>query len=249
MPGDKVIGDSFQPFLFEVWRWLPHMPRHCENTLRGTVKCRANSTTTAIIAVRQVKPYTTDPQCNRVSKVQLSDLTTSLDLSLKKGVSIKNLYFLFLSFRCCVGLSDFKRGFLFQQGGYTPVHIASLHKHEMIVHLLVHTYGADASLRDYSGKRADQYPDNYVRVVAGHKTLERRPLKQRPPEKETTTTSSNSFMRIGSLNLRKARKSTVFASVRGGSRNRNSLGELRFGNHASIRKKLHKSMPPFEKKR
>ncbi|GBO44210.1 hypothetical protein AVEN_6527-1, partial [Araneus ventricosus] len=61
--------------------------------------------------------------------------------------------------------------------GYTPVHIASLHKHEMIVHLLVHTYGADASLRDYSGKRADQYPDNYVRVVAGHKTIERRPLK------------------------------------------------------------------------
>ncbi|GBN71497.1 hypothetical protein AVEN_33693-1 [Araneus ventricosus] len=26
MPGDEVIGDSFQPFLFEVWNWLPHMP-------------------------------------------------------------------------------------------------------------------------------------------------------------------------------------------------------------------------------
>ncbi|GBO04888.1 hypothetical protein AVEN_233888-1 [Araneus ventricosus] len=57
MPGDEVIGDSFRPFLFEVWHWLPHMPRHCENTLRGIVKCRANSTTTAIIAVRQVKPF------------------------------------------------------------------------------------------------------------------------------------------------------------------------------------------------
>ncbi|GBM72492.1 hypothetical protein AVEN_218119-1 [Araneus ventricosus] len=57
MPGDEVIGDSFQPFLFEVWRWLPHMPRHCVNTLRGIVKCRANSTTTAIIVVRQVKPF------------------------------------------------------------------------------------------------------------------------------------------------------------------------------------------------
>ncbi|GBN69070.1 hypothetical protein AVEN_70798-1 [Araneus ventricosus] len=51
MPGDEVIGDSFQQFLFEVWRWLPHMPRHCVNTLRGIVKCRANATTTAIIAV------------------------------------------------------------------------------------------------------------------------------------------------------------------------------------------------------
>ncbi|GBO18781.1 hypothetical protein AVEN_245216-1 [Araneus ventricosus] len=28
-------GDSFQPFLFEVWRWIPHMPRHFVNTLRG----------------------------------------------------------------------------------------------------------------------------------------------------------------------------------------------------------------------
>ncbi|GBM41116.1 hypothetical protein AVEN_63307-1 [Araneus ventricosus] len=57
MPGDEVIGDSFQPLLFEIWHWLPHMSRHCENTLRGIVKCRANSTTTAIIAVRQVKPF------------------------------------------------------------------------------------------------------------------------------------------------------------------------------------------------
>ncbi|GBO14598.1 hypothetical protein AVEN_60041-1 [Araneus ventricosus] len=57
MPGDEVIGNPFQPFLFEVWRWLPHMPRHCVNTLCGIVKCRTNSTTTAIIAVRQVKPF------------------------------------------------------------------------------------------------------------------------------------------------------------------------------------------------
>ncbi|GBN24718.1 hypothetical protein AVEN_218140-1, partial [Araneus ventricosus] len=57
MPGDEVIGDSFQPFLFEVWSWLPYMPRQCINALRGIVKFRANSTTTAIIAVRQVKPF------------------------------------------------------------------------------------------------------------------------------------------------------------------------------------------------
>ncbi|GBM85934.1 hypothetical protein AVEN_97554-1 [Araneus ventricosus] len=33
------------------------MPRHCINRLRGIVKCRANSTATAVIAVRQVKPF------------------------------------------------------------------------------------------------------------------------------------------------------------------------------------------------
>ncbi|GBM74104.1 hypothetical protein AVEN_95116-1 [Araneus ventricosus] len=57
MPRDEVIGDSFQPFLFEVWSWLPHMPRYCVDALRGIVKCRANSTTAAKIAVRQVKPF------------------------------------------------------------------------------------------------------------------------------------------------------------------------------------------------
>ncbi|GBN26196.1 hypothetical protein AVEN_168998-1 [Araneus ventricosus] len=57
MPGDEVIDDSFQPFLFEVWHWLPHMPRHCDNTFRGILKCCTNSTSTAIIAVREVKPF------------------------------------------------------------------------------------------------------------------------------------------------------------------------------------------------
>ncbi|GBO13487.1 hypothetical protein AVEN_22619-1, partial [Araneus ventricosus] len=57
LPGDEVIGDSFQPLLLEVWRWLPHMPRHCVNTLRGIVKRSANSTTAAKISVRQVKPF------------------------------------------------------------------------------------------------------------------------------------------------------------------------------------------------
>ncbi|GBM58228.1 hypothetical protein AVEN_199708-1 [Araneus ventricosus] len=33
------------------------MPRHRESTLRGIVKCRAKSTISAIIAVREVKPF------------------------------------------------------------------------------------------------------------------------------------------------------------------------------------------------
>ncbi|GBM51062.1 hypothetical protein AVEN_123874-1 [Araneus ventricosus] len=38
------------------------LPRHCINTLRGIVKCRVNSTTTTIIAVRQVKPFEVDKE-------------------------------------------------------------------------------------------------------------------------------------------------------------------------------------------
>ncbi|GBO04018.1 hypothetical protein AVEN_102649-1 [Araneus ventricosus] len=57
LPLDEVMCDSFKPFVFEVWRWPLHMPRHCINTLRSTVKCRANSTTTALIVVREVKRF------------------------------------------------------------------------------------------------------------------------------------------------------------------------------------------------
>ncbi|GBO09932.1 hypothetical protein AVEN_228877-1 [Araneus ventricosus] len=71
-----VVGDPFQPFLFEVWRWIPHMPRHCINTFRGIVKCRANSTTTAIIAVRQVKPFEVGRER---SMLREEDLTYLLD--------------------------------------------------------------------------------------------------------------------------------------------------------------------------
>ncbi|GBL69250.1 hypothetical protein AVEN_39688-1 [Araneus ventricosus] len=36
------------------------MPRHSESTLRCIVKCRASSTTTALIAVREVKLFEVD---------------------------------------------------------------------------------------------------------------------------------------------------------------------------------------------
>ncbi|GBN00282.1 hypothetical protein AVEN_216175-1 [Araneus ventricosus] len=56
MPGDEVIGESFQPFLFEVWHWLPHMPTDCENThWHYEVPCQFHRT--AIISVREVKPF------------------------------------------------------------------------------------------------------------------------------------------------------------------------------------------------
>ncbi|GBM06610.1 hypothetical protein AVEN_220044-1 [Araneus ventricosus] len=57
MPGNEVTGESIQPFLFEVWRCPPDMPKHSEYTLRGIGKCRANSSATALIAVREVEPF------------------------------------------------------------------------------------------------------------------------------------------------------------------------------------------------
>ncbi|KAM8800006.1 ankyrin repeat domain-containing protein SOWAHD [Eudromia elegans] len=42
-------------------------------------------------------------------------------------------------------------------GGLTPLHLAALQGHEMLIKVLVGAYGADASRRDHSGRRAWQY--------------------------------------------------------------------------------------------
>ncbi|GBO15370.1 hypothetical protein AVEN_145844-1 [Araneus ventricosus] len=55
MPIDGVIGESSQPFLFDLWPWLSHIPRHCESIVCAIVKFRAGSTTIALIAVREMK--------------------------------------------------------------------------------------------------------------------------------------------------------------------------------------------------
>ncbi|GBN49590.1 hypothetical protein AVEN_62223-1, partial [Araneus ventricosus] len=48
MPGDEVIGNPFQRFLFEVWRWLPHMPNFEQewrpSEISSIHRAKANST-------------------------------------------------------------------------------------------------------------------------------------------------------------------------------------------------------------
>ncbi|XP_068008353.1 ankyrin repeat domain-containing protein SOWAHD [Melanerpes formicivorus] len=42
-------------------------------------------------------------------------------------------------------------------GGLTPLHLAAMHGHEMLIKVLVGAYGADTSRRDHSGLKAWQY--------------------------------------------------------------------------------------------
>ncbi|GBM23585.1 hypothetical protein AVEN_196657-1 [Araneus ventricosus] len=60
--GLVICKACFWTFLFEVWLWLPHILRQCKATLRGIVKYRASSTTTALIAVREVKLFEVDKE-------------------------------------------------------------------------------------------------------------------------------------------------------------------------------------------
>ncbi|XP_042609551.1 protein HOS4 isoform X6 [Cyprinus carpio] len=42
-------------------------------------------------------------------------------------------------------------------GGYTPLHLASLHGHDKIIQLLINNYNAKVNVRDYHGKMAAHY--------------------------------------------------------------------------------------------
>ncbi|KAJ7415188.1 ankyrin repeat domain-containing protein SOWAHD [Willisornis vidua] len=42
-------------------------------------------------------------------------------------------------------------------GGLTPLHLAALHGHEVLIKVLVGAYGADTSCRDHNGRKAWQY--------------------------------------------------------------------------------------------
>ncbi|XP_069748746.1 ankyrin repeat domain-containing protein SOWAHC [Narcine bancroftii] len=42
-------------------------------------------------------------------------------------------------------------------GGYTPLHLAAMQGHQMVIKLLVGAYNADVDARDYSGRKAWQY--------------------------------------------------------------------------------------------
>ncbi|XP_041692579.1 ankyrin repeat domain-containing protein SOWAHC isoform X2 [Coregonus clupeaformis] len=41
--------------------------------------------------------------------------------------------------------------------GYTAFHLASIHGHHYIIHLLINTYNARTNIRDYHGKHAVHY--------------------------------------------------------------------------------------------
>lgn len=45
-------------------------------------------------------------------------------------------------------------------GGYTALHIATIHGHVNVIRGLVKTFGADINVRDYSGKKARHYASN-----------------------------------------------------------------------------------------
>uniref|UniRef100_A0A674DU04 Sosondowah ankyrin repeat domain family member C n=1 Tax=Salmo trutta TaxID=8032 RepID=A0A674DU04_SALTR len=50
--------------------------------------------------------------------------------------------------------------------GYTPLHLAAMHGHTQVVHVLVDQWSVDPEARDYSGRRAGQYLPHGVSSTA-----------------------------------------------------------------------------------
>ena len=53
------------------------------------------------------------------------------------------------------------------RGGYTPLMLAALGKKHEVYDLLVNSYKADETLRDFSGRRSDQYLERHYPTIPG----------------------------------------------------------------------------------
>ncbi|XP_077067615.1 uncharacterized protein LOC143721223 isoform X2 [Siphateles boraxobius] len=57
-----------------------------------------------------------------------------------------------------------------QRAGYTPLHLASLHGHGKIIHLLINNYNAKVNIRDYHGKMAAHYWNGSKDLFTEHRS-------------------------------------------------------------------------------
>ncbi|XP_026314848.1 ankyrin repeat domain-containing protein SOWAHC-like [Hyposmocoma kahamanoa] len=90
-------------------------------------------------------------------------------------------------------------------GGYTPLHIAMQFRHENVFRLLVEVYDADSNIRDWSGKKPSQY------LVQMDTALSLGSYRKK-----------ESFLRIGSLNVRVKKTTEVFSNFLGVGATRSS---------------------------
>ncbi|XP_059057703.1 uncharacterized protein LOC131851249 [Achroia grisella] len=125
-------------------------------------------------------------------------------------------------------LAGVTRQLVNERSGYTPLHIAKQFRHENVYTLLVDTYDADPNIRDWSGRKPKQY--------SGHMDTCLSPGSYRKKE---------SFLRIGSLNVRVKRTTEAFSNFLGVGTPRSSAYVAKSGKDREDRRsddgELHKT--------
>ncbi|XP_037077302.1 uncharacterized protein LOC119098482, partial [Pollicipes pollicipes] len=108
--------------------------------------------------------------------------------------------------------------------------------HEDVFDLLVHTYGADPNMRDYSGKKPRQY------MVREETTLSSEAFRK--IKKKRTADKDSSFLRIGSLNVRVKRTTEAFNSLLSTGLNMGDRLHRSWGSSDSVNDADRDLMPP-----
>ncbi|XP_068633183.1 uncharacterized protein [Battus philenor] len=120
-----------------------------------------------------------------------------------------------------------------QNGGYTPLHIAMQFRNENVYKLLIDVYDADPNVRDWSGRKPRQYlvhmdtslsPGSYRKPTRYNVT---RPVTSPPAIRVNAYTlpsyaKKESFLRIGSLNVRVKKTTEAFSNFLGVGATRSS---------------------------
>ncbi|XP_057686391.1 ankyrin repeat domain-containing protein SOWAHC [Corythoichthys intestinalis] len=108
--------------------------------------CSANKSSHHVMLIVSHNKFVSSMHCSETMQFSTNYLAIMFLSLYCVSTSFSNLYFLSTLFALAA------RGAGKLQGGYTPLHIAALHGHQNILHLLVGTYGAKDNLRDYSGR-------------------------------------------------------------------------------------------------
>ncbi|KAJ0184111.1 hypothetical protein K1T71_000534 [Dendrolimus kikuchii] len=120
-----------------------------------------------------------------------------------------------------------------ERSGYTPLHIAMQFRHENVYRLLVEVYDADPNIRDWSGRKPRQYlvhmdtslsPGSYRKAETYdlHRKDTSPPTLRVNPNTLYPYSKKESFLRIGSLNVRVKKTTEAFSNFLGVGATRSS---------------------------
>ncbi|KAJ8012996.1 hypothetical protein DPEC_G00048700 [Dallia pectoralis] len=90
--------------------------------------------------------------------------------------------------------------------GYTPLHLAAMHRHTQVMSVLVNEWSADPEARDYSGRRAVQYLPPGVSITA---TVEQGGGTSPVGRGDSDTENANSGAQVGRWRLPRVLQSNL----------------------------------------